>query len=451
MTPSATACSKGLKLLAERESSARTYARTFDRLFTRGSLSTVWDSEGRDYIDLLACAGALPLGHNHPCVMAAVGEFLGAGHLQQGLDLATPTKLEFVEQLLRTLPPAFARDCRLQFCGPTGADAVEAALKLFKTATGRHAVIAFHGAYHGMTAGAMGLMGNLGPKTPVPHASAHAHFFPFPFPHARHCPFGVGGEEGETLGLRYLDRALGDPESGITSPALVMVEAIQGEGGCIPASARWLRGLREITARHNIPLVIDEVQTGFGRSGHMFAHEIAGIVPDAIVLSKALGGGFPLAVLAYHQRHDAWLPGAHAGTFRGNQIALAAGAATMRFLRDHDLPARAAASGERLRQGLRELADTFPCLGDIRGRGLMLGLEVVNPLDGAPDGALARRLRRACFHQGVIVETGGRHGAVMRLLPALTISDADIDTAVRRIGEALRACVAEPEPEPAAA
>ncbi|HSX92668.1 MAG TPA: diaminobutyrate--2-oxoglutarate transaminase family protein [Hydrogenophaga sp.] len=446
MTPSATACSKGLKLIAERESSARTYARTFDRLFTRGSLSTVWDSEGRDYIDLLACAGALPLGHNHPYVMAAVGEFLGAGHLQQGLDLATPTKLAFVEQLLRTLPSAFARDCRLQFCGPTGADAVEAALKLFKTATGRHAVIAFHGAYHGMTAGAMGLMGNLGPKTPVPHASADAHFFPFPFPHARHCPFGVGGEEGETLGLRYLDRALGDPESGITPPALVMVEAIQGEGGCIPASARWLRGLREITARHNIPLVIDEVQTGFGRSGQMFAHEIAGIVPDAIVLSKALGGGFPLAVLAYHQRHDAWLPGAHAGTFRGNQIALAAGAATMRFLRNHDLPARAAASGERLRQGLRELADTFPCLGDIRGRGLMLGLEIVNARDGTLDGALARRLKRACFHQGVIVETGGRHGAVMRLLPALTISDADIDTAVRRIGEALRACVAEPEP-----
>ncbi len=212
MTPSATACSKGLKLVAERESNARTYARTFDRLFTRGSLSTIWDSDGRDYIDLLACAGALPLGHNHPTVMAAVGEFLGAGHLQQGLDLATPSKLDFIEQLLSTLPPAFARDCRLQFCGPCGADAVEAALKLFKTATGRHAVIAFHGAYHGMTAGAMALMGNLGPKTPVPHSGAGVHFFPFPFPHARHCPFGVGGEEGETLSLRYLDRALGDPE-----------------------------------------------------------------------------------------------------------------------------------------------------------------------------------------------------------------------------------------------
>jgi len=446
MSPFATACSEGLRLIAERESNARTYARTFDRLFTRGSLSTVWDSEGRDYIDLLACAGALPLGHNHPAVMAAVSDFLGAGHLQQGLDLATPPKLDFIEQLLRTLPPAFARDCRLQFCGPSGADAVEAALKLFKTATGRRSVIAFHGAYHGMTSGAMGLMGNLGPKTPAPLPGADVHFFPFPFPHARQCPFGVGGEEGEALGLRYLDRALADPESGITPPALVMVEPIQGEGGCIPASPRWLRGLREITARHSIPLVVDEVQTGFGRTGHLFAHEIAGIVPDAIVLSKALGGGFPLAVLAYHQRHDAWLPGAHAGTFRGNQIALAAGAATMRFLRDHALPARATASGERLRQGLSQLAKRFACIGEVRGRGLMLGMEIVNEQNGAPDGALARRLKRACFHQGVIVETGGRHGAVMRLLPALTISDTDIDTALQRIGEALRVCVAEREP-----
>lgn len=446
MSPSATACSEGLRLIAERESNARTYARTFDRLFTRGSLSTVWDSEGRDYIDLLACAGALPLGHNHPAVMAAVSDFLGAGHLQQGLDLATPAKLDFIEQLLRTLPPAFARDCRLQFCGPSGADAVEAALKLFKTATGRRSVIAFHGAYHGMTAGAMGLMGNLRPKTPAPLPGADVHFFPFPFPHARQCPFGVGGEEGEALGLRYLDRALGDPESGITPPALVMVEPIQGEGGCIPASARWLRGLREITARHSIPLVVDEVQTGFGRTGHLFAHEIAGIVPDAIVLSKALGGGFPLAVLAYHQRHDAWLPGAHAGTFRGNQIALAAGAATMRFLREHDLPARATASGERLRQGLSQLANRFACIGEVRGRGLMLGMEIVNEQNGAPDGVLARSLKRACFHQGVIVETGGRHGAVMRLLPALTISDTDIDTALQRIAEALRVCTAQCEP-----
>lgn len=446
MSPPATAGSDGLRLIAERESSARTYARTFDRLFTRGTLSTVWDSEGRDYIDLLACAGALPLGHNHPAIMAAAGDFLGAGQLQQGLDLATPAKLEFIDQLLRTLPPAFARECRLQFCGPSGADAVEAALKLFKTATGRRSVIAFHGAYHGMTAGAMGLMGNLGPKTPVAPPGADVHFFPFPFPHARHCPFGVGGEEGETLGLRYLDRALGDPESGITPPALVMVEAIQGEGGCIPASARWLRGLREITARHGIALVIDEVQTGFGRSGQMFAHEIAGIVPDAIVLSKALGGGFPLAVLAFHQRHDRWLPGAHAGTFRGNQIALATGAATMRFLRDNDLPARATASGERLQRGLRALADSVPCIGDIRGRGLMLGMEIVNARDGTADGALARRIKRACFHQGVIVETGGRHGAVVRLLPALTISDADIDKALRRIAAAVKACVVDPEP-----
>lgn len=436
--------SEGVRFIAERESNARTYARSFDRLFVRGAGSLVWDADGRDYIDLLACAGALPLGHNPPEVMAQVNDFLRAGPLLQGLDLATPAKLEFVDELLQTLPPAFAADCRLQFCGPTGADAVEAALKLFKTVTGRRSVVAFHGAYHGMTAGALALMGKLGPKTAFANAQSDIHFFPYPSDTS--CPFAVGGVQGQDLGLAYLEHVLCDPESGMAPPALVILEAIQGEGGCHPAPARWLRALREITERHGIPLVIDEVQTGFGRTGHMFAHEIAGIVPDALVLSKALGGGFPLAVLAYHSRHDRWLPGAHAGTFRGNQIAMAAGAATMRQLRAHGLAAQANATGAHLRRGLASLGEAWPCIGEVRGRGLMLGMDIVSgPAEKRrPDGALAARLKRACFEHGVIVETGGRHGAVMRLLPALTISEAEIDEALRRITTAFSSCLAEP-------
>ena len=434
--------------LQQHESNARTYARTFDRTLCRASGSTVWDADGRDHLDLLACAGALPLGHNHPYVMERVQDFLRSGHILQGLDMPTPAKHAFVDRLLATLPAGFAADARLQFCGPSGSDAVEAALKLFKTATGRRSVLAFHGAYHGMTLGALSLMGNLGPKAPVPGLAAETHFLPFP--NSARCPFGVGGVEAERISLNYIDTVLSDPESGITKPAMVIVEAVQGEGGCIPASAEWLRGLRDITERHDVPLVLDEVQTGLGRTGTMFAHEVADIVPDAIVMSKALGGGFPLAVLAYRSRYDVWRPGAHAGTFRGNQIALVAGAATLEYIQVHRLHAEAARKGAVLMGHLRQLARDFPCIGDVRGRGLMVGAEIVQRTATAPgtsaplDGGLAAAIKRACFDHGLMVETGGRHGAVLRFLPPLVITDAEIEQAMLRLQDALTSVLGAP-------
>lgn len=429
---------KALQFIESRESNARTYARTFNKVMARGLLAKMWDVEGREYIDCLSCAGALPLGHNHPYVMEQVRAFLESGHIQQGLDIPSLAKHEFLEQLMSTLPPAFAQDARIHFCGPTGSDGVEAAIKLFKTSTGRRSVMAFHGAYHGMTLGALSLMGNLGPKATISGLAPETHFFPYP--HSARCPFGVGGQRGEDISLHYLDSVLSDPESGITKPAMVILEAIQGEGGCIPAPADWLRQLRALTERHDIPLVVDEVQTGFGRTGHLFAHEHAGIVPDAVVLSKALGGGYPLSVVAYHKRHDTWLPGAHTGTFRGNQIALVAGAATMQFIRQQALHTQALRKGERLQAGLRQLATRFACLGEIRGRGLMVGAEIVHAGTGTPgrlNGELAKAIKRACFAQGLIVETGGRHGAVLRFLPPLVISEQEIDDVLKRLEAAL--------------
>ena len=438
---------QALAAIAARESNARTYARTFDRMFSKGLLAKVWDVEGREYLDCLACAGALPLGHNHPYVMERVQRFLASGHILQGLDLPTVAKQGFIEQLMQTLPADFAAQARLQFCGPSGSDAVEAALKLFKTVTGRRSVIAFHGAYHGMTLGSLSLMGNLGPKQPVSGLAPETHFFPYP--HDSRCPFGVGGSQGEAMGLNYLENALNDPESGITKPAMVILEAVQGEGGCIPAPAHWLQRLRAITQAHQIPLVIDEVQTGFGRTGSLFAFEASGITPDAVVMSKALGGGFPLAVLAYHQRYDQWQPGAHAGTFRGNQIALVAGAATMQFIREQGLHHQARTRGEYLQDRLRALSRDFDCIGEVRGRGLMVGVEIVRPGGVRPgsvhddlDGALARRIKRECFELGVILETGGRHGAVLRLLPPLVITEPEIDRVIDRLGEAIGAAQA---------
>ncbi|WP_327252839.1 diaminobutyrate--2-oxoglutarate transaminase family protein [Streptomyces sp. NBC_01244] len=428
-----------------RESGARTYANAFGKLLTEGRGARIRDGHGREYLDCLAAAGTLALGHNHPGVLAAVGEYLTSGQVQQALDLTTPAKYEYLRALYARLPGTMADTFKTQFCGPAGADATEAAIKLFKIATGRRTVISFHGAYHGMTAGALALTGNLGAKEPVPSLMPDVHHLPFPYDYR--CPFGIGGEAGIQAGLTYIERLLTDPESGITTPAAIFVEAVQGEGGVIPAPASWLRGLREITARLDIPLVLDEIQAGFGRTGTMWAFEESGIEPDAVLVSKAAGGGFPLSLLLYHGKYDAWTPGAHAGTFRGNQIALVAGLAAMRVTESEGLIEKAAAKGQSIATLLGRLAAGHPEIGQIRGRGLMWGIEIVDPAGPADrlgalpaDGARAKRIKRACLDHGLLLESGGRHGAVLRLLPPLVITDEEIHEMAAALEKALIDC-----------
>lgn len=433
------------RYIQERESGARTYANAIDRVLERGALARLHDTEGREYLDCLSCAGTLALGHNHPFVMERVQDFLKSGHLQQGLDISTPAKYLFMRTLFDILPGALAANARVQFCGPSGADAIEAAVKLFKTATGRRSILAFHGGYHGMTAGALALTGNLRAKHEAHSSLPDVHFLPYPY--AYRCPFGVGANTAE-ISLRYIERLITDPESGITKPAAVVVEAIQGEGGVIPASARWLQGLRDITRAHDIPLVVDEVQTGLARTGDLFAFEHAGILPDAVCLSKAIGGGYPLSVLVYHERYDRWKPGAHAGTFRGNQIAMVAGTATMEFILRENLVQQSRAKGHVLEKHLRAIAGRFPHIGDIRGRGLMWGLEIIHP-DGPPDvigsrpanGVLAQLIKRECLELGLILETGGRHGAVLRLLPPLIILQEEIEELAEKLSQAFERAI----------
>ncbi len=349
-----------------RESGARTYADTFDTVFAHGAGTVLTDTAGRRYLDFLSCAGTLATGHNHPAVVERVRAFVDSGQAMQMLDMTTPVKHRFVERLFRILPPALARHARVQFCGPSGADAIEAAIKLFKTATGRRSVIAFHGGYHGMTAGALALTGNLRAKHAVASLMPDVHVMPYPY--AYRCPFGLGAPHTAAASLHYIESMLSDPESGIAKPACVIVEAVQGEGGVIPAPPEWLAGLRALTARLDIALVIDEVQTGIGRTGAMFAFEHSGIRPDAVVLSKAIGGGFPLALVAYDERYDVWEAGAHAGTFRGNQIAMAAGVACLDVIESEGLIAGAAAKEAHVRARLERLAARHPEIGDVRGR-----------------------------------------------------------------------------------
>ncbi len=431
----------------QQESNARSYPRRIPLALKRARGIYVEDVEGRQFIDCLAGAGTLALGHNHPVVVEAIQRVLADELPLHTLDLTTPVKDRFVQDLFGVLPEALRREAKVQFCGPTGTDAVEAALKLVRGATGRSTVLAFHGAYHGMSQGALSLMGSLGPKQPLGALlSSGVQFMPYPYDYR--CPFGLGGEAGVKANLHYLENLLLDPESGVPLPAAVILEVVQGEGGVIPADIEWLKGVRRITAQAGVALIIDEIQSGFARTGRMFAFEHAGIVPDVVTLSKAIGGSLPLAVVVYRDWLDTWKPGAHAGTFRGNQMAMAAGSAVLRFLKDHDIPAHAAAMGERLSAHLRHLARDYPQLGDVRGRGLMQGVEIIDPAAatdalGHPlaNGALASRIQRECLKRGLILEVGGRHGAVVRFLPPLIITAAQVDEVIDRFSRALAAAI----------
>ena len=425
------------------ESSARSYPRKFPFALKKAKGSWVEDVEGNRYLDFLCGAGTLALGHNDDEVNAAMVELIQSGSPLHTLDLTTPVKDRFVQTILDHLPGTLKDNAKIQFCSPSGTDATDAAIKLCKTATGRSTVIAFHGAFHGMGHGALSLTGNLAAKTPVANLMPGVQFMPYP--NSYRCPFGLGGEAGAQACSAYFERMLKDPESGVTKPAAVILEAIQGEGGVIPAPASFLQTVRRVTAELDIPLICDEIQCGMGRSGRLFAFEHAGITPDVILASKAIGGSQPMAVVIYDRKLDKWAAGAHTGTFRGNQLAMAAGTVVLERVSDPAFLAEVTRKGDRLKAELEKLKDEVSIIGDVRGTGLMLGVEFIDPngkvdIMGHPEpsGEIAARIQHLCFEDHLVMEKGGRNGSVMRCLCALTVSDEEIDTMLSIFGKAVR-------------
>lgn len=430
-----------LRRQAAREPSARTYAHALPLVPVRARGLTIEGADGRRYLDCLSGAGTLALGHNHPVVLEAIRKVLDSGAPLHALDLATPVRDAFTTELLRTLPPGLADRARVRFCGPAGTDAVEAAFALVRAATGRTGMLAFTGACHGTTAGA-------------PEASGGAQDVPvtrLPYPQDYRCPFGTGGEHGAELAARWTESVLDDVKHGVPRPAGLILEPVQSEGGVVPAPDGWLRRMREITAARSIPLIVDEIPTGVGRTGRFWAVEHSGVVPDVMVLSKAIGGSLPLAVVVYRDDLDVWQPGAPAGTFRGNQLAMAAGTATLAYVRENGLAERAASLGTRMLTQLRGLAHHFACVGEVRGRGLMFGIEMVVPgASSPPDGtgppppapSLATAVQRACLSRGLIVDLSGRQAGVVRLLPPLTVTDEQAEAVLDRLTDAIASVAA---------
>ena len=415
------------------ESSARSYPRKFPFALKKAKGSWVEDVEGNRYLDFLCGAGTLALGHNDDEVSRAMMDLIASGAPLHTLDLTTPVKDRFVETIFSILPEEMQGNVKIQFCSPSGTDAVDAAIKLCKTATGRGTVIAFNGAYHGMGHGAMALTGNLGAKTPVQNLMPGVQFLPFP--NSYRCPFGLGGEAGTDAACAYFERVLKDPESGITKPAAVIIEPIQGEGGVVPAPAKFLQTIRRVTRELGIPMIVDEIQCGIGRSGDIFAFQESGIIPDVILMSKAIGGSQPMSVVVYDRSLDKWNPGAHAGTFRGNQLAMAAGTVVLKRVSDPAFLSEVRRKGGIIRKALEELKAEVSIIGDVRGRGLMQGIEFIDPngpkdMMGHPEpsGKIAAEVQKRCFENHLVMEKGGRSGSVMRCLCALTVTDDEIST-----------------------
>eukprot|EP01123_Difflugia_compressa_P015460 TRINITY_DN869_c0_g3_i1.p1 TRINITY_DN869_c0_g3~~TRINITY_DN869_c0_g3_i1.p1 ORF type:complete len:456 (+),score=74.39 TRINITY_DN869_c0_g3_i1:147-1514(+) len=424
-----------LDRLAERESNARSYSRKLPVCIKEADNIYFTDVEGRRIIDCLSNAGTLALGHNHPVITGRLKQFIEDKTPFQTLDLSTVVKDNFMETLFSVLPPERRNDFKIQFCGPSGSDSVEAVIKLCKIATGRESVVGFHGGYHGMSQGSMALIGNLEGKEKLRGLMPYCHFLPFP--QLYRPPLGIPGEAGVTAIVNYIENVLADPESGITKPACIIVECIQGEGGVNPAPISFLKQLRRICTEYDIPLVFDEIQAGLCRSGKFFSFQYAdGVWPDAITISKAVGGGMPLACVLYHKKLDKWVPGCHAGTFRGNQLALALGTASLQFMLKERLWEQVASNGEYFMFLLKQFQNEVDFIGEVRGRGLMIGVEIVNrkaaPVMGVPAhwGELSALIQRKCIEHGLMIEKGGRFSCVLRFLPPLIITKPQIDEAM---------------------
>jgi diaminobutyrate-2-oxoglutarate transaminase len=382
----------------------------------------------------------MSLGWNHPVVREAVIKTLDSGEPWLSLDFHTPTREQFVEDLLSILPPGLAVDGRIHLCSPSGASAVEAALMLAEIATGGREHIGVQGGFHGCTRAARAASSGGGLRQQPVLLAPRATFVPYPQNYR--CPFGVGGEHGIDLAVTAVEN-LTRPHAGVTSPASVIAEFVLGEGGVVPAAPRWGQALRDLATRFGVPLIADEVQAGMFRTGSSWAFEHCDIEPDIVVISKGLGGGVPIAVIVVRERFDVWEPGAFTGTFRGNAMAFAAASAVIRFARDTGLSEQVSAKGEIFLNGLKALAAQSDIVAEARGAGLMLGAEIVDPdtpwsVGAAPAPELAQDIQRASLRNGLIVEIGGQYGNVVRLLPPLTIQESDITAALTAFEAAVR-------------
>lgn len=422
------------------ESSAVSYPRNIPLAIASASGSYIYDVEGRRYIDFLTGAGVLPLGHNPPALIDVARRQLDV--LVHGLDFPTPAKSDFIDAHLSMLPEALRGKYRIHMCGPTGADAVEAAIKLAKLNTGASEVISFFGGYHGCTQGALSLTTDREMKKGLRNLLPGVHYYPFSYCYA--CPFGLEKSSCQDACATFFSRSMKDSHNGLSDIAAVIMECVQGEGGAIPVSKELIDEVQLFCRDSGIPLIVDEVQTGCGRTGTWFAFEQYGIEPDIIVMSKAVSGiGMPCSFILYKERLNTWPAGKHIGTFRGNNVAFASGAEFVSQMRGQHVLDNVRRRSAQLLDQLGELKSRYPFIGDVRGKGLLLGIEIVEPDSKKRSTEIAKYVQKYCVSNGLILELGGRDNAVVRMLPPLNVSGQTVDDALSIIADAFESIAVE--------
>lgn len=394
-------------IFERRESDARSYCRSFPALFEQARGAILTGRDGRDYIDFLAGCSSLNYGHNDPDMKAALIDYIAGDGIAHGLDMHTSAKAAFLEAFERIILKPRNMDHRMMFMGPTGANAVEAALKLARKVTGRTNVIAFTNGFHGVTLGALAATGN----------GYHRGGAGIPLSGITRMPFeGAMGEEVDTADL--LDRMLSEPSSGIEPPAAIILETVQGEGGLNAASGEWMRRIGEIARQHGALFIIDDIQAGCGRTGTFFSFDEMGLQPDIVTMAKSLSGfGLPLAALLVKPEHDVFGPAEHNGTFRGNNHAfVTARVALEKFWSDGRFEKSVRERASYLKSRLEKMLESLPS-ARLKGRGMMLGIDVGS-------GELAGAICARCFEKGLVIETSGARGEVVKILAPLTIDQA---------------------------
>ena len=417
------------------------WSHLLDKVIVRGEGAYLWDQEGRRYLDFTCGIGVTNTGHCHPRVVEAIREQAGRIlHLQANIAHHEPM-LRLIAALKQVVPP----ELDSYFFSNSGAEAVEAAIKLARHATRRANVIAFQRGFHGRTIATMSLTSS---KTiyRAGYQPMMAGVFFAPYAYCYRCPKAEANPDYTPNGccdwpleqVRFLLKSQTAPDE----TAAILVEPVQGEGGYIVPPANFLRGLREICNEHGIMLILDEIQSGFGRTGRLFAFEHVGVTPDILVIAKGLASGMPLSgIVARREIMERWPVGAHGGTYGGNAVACAAAEATIATLLEEGLVENAARMGKELLTRLQALQSRYPGVGDVRGLGLMVGVEFVVPGSRTPDKDRTKAVQRACKEAGLLLLTCGTDDNVIRWMPPLIIGERELEAGLRIFEAALESVV----------
>lgn len=422
-----------LQVFEDYESEVRSYVRSFPTVFDRATGSELFNEEGDAYLDFFSGAGALNYGHNHPKLKQRLVEYLLTDGITHSLDLATSAKRSFIERFQEVVLKPRRLEYKMLFPGPTGTNAVEAALKLARKATGREQVWGFRGGFHGMTIGALAITSNQMKRNGAGQELHHARMMPYD-----------GDEENGLESLQFLEHELERCAQAGELPAAIVLETVQCEGGVRVARPDWLRSVERAARKHGVLFVVDDIQAGCGRTGKFFSFEEVGCKPDIVCLSKSLSGlGIPFALVLLDEKLDVFSPGEHNGTFRGHNLAFVTATAALEFWADSGFQRAVEAKALLLRDRLEELAEAHHEVDmHVRGRGMVQGIVF-------EDEDVAGAVSRQCFERKLVIETAGHQDEVLKFLPALTMDVATMERGLDIIEESLRAVIAERVAEPA--